>query len=97
MALAVLAAAGAFALIVVRWSENEIGRYNSKMPSYAFDIDPHRLTLTVRDSCLFDIAEKVAMSLGIGETSRSVGCLSIRCTNIDDLVLLGQVLADRAS
>ena len=66
------------------------------MAPHAFDLDPHSLAITVRDLRLFDVAERVASSFGIGEVSRIAGRLSIRCANVEDLALLGQLLADRA-
>lgn len=65
--------------------------------SHSLEIDPHRLTLTVREPSLFKVAEIVVFDLGIGELSNDGDCLLIRCANADDLALLGRVLADRAS
>lgn len=67
------------------------------MTPYAFDVDPQSLAITVTDPRLFDAAEGIASTLGIGETSRADGRLLIRCANVDDLALLGQLLADRAN
>jgi hypothetical protein len=66
------------------------------MAPHSVEIDPHSLALTVRDPRLFDAAEQVASSLGIGDSSRVADHLLIRCANVDDLALLGQLLADRA-
>jgi hypothetical protein len=63
---------------------------------HSFDIDPHSLTLNVHDPELFDAAEQVASSFGIGDVSKAAGRLWVRCANVDDLALLGQLLADRA-
>jgi hypothetical protein len=61
------------------------------MTTHALVIDPHSLALPK----LFDVAESVASSLGIGDVSKTAGRLLIRCANVDDLALLGQLLADR--
>ena len=66
------------------------------MPPRSFDIDPHSLTLTIHDPELFDAAEQVASSFGIGDVSKAAGHLLIRCANVDHLALLGELLADRA-
>jgi len=65
------------------------------MSPHAFEIDPYSLTLTVHDPELFDVAEQVASSFGIGDVSIAAGQLLIRCANVDDLALLGELLADR--
>lgn len=65
------------------------------MAPYAFDIDPQGLAITVRDPRLFDVAEGIASSFGIGNVSKIADRLLIRCANVDDLALLGQLLADR--
>lgn len=39
----------------------------------------------------------VVSDLEIGQLARDSECLLIRCTNIDDLALLGQILGDRAN
>jgi len=67
------------------------------MPSHAFEIDPHSLTLTVRDPGLIEEAEGIAESIGVSYTSRTDGKLVIRCTNIEDLALLGDLLAFRTN
>ncbi len=66
------------------------------MKPYSLEIDPYGLTVTVHLPQLFDTAETVASSLGIGNTSQADGRLLIRCASVDDLALLGQILADRA-
>jgi len=65
------------------------------MAPHSFDIDPHSLTLTVHAPELFAVAQQVASSFGIGDVSKAAGHLLIRCANVDDLALLGQLLADR--
>jgi hypothetical protein len=62
---------------------------------HSFDIDPHSPTLTVHNPQLFDAAEGVASSFGIGDVSRIADHLLIRRANVDDQALLGQLLADR--
>jgi hypothetical protein len=69
---------------------------NGPIAPYAFEIDPHSLTLTVHEPGLFEAAEQVASSLGIGEPKRDGDRVWIRCGNVDDLALLGELLADRA-
>jgi hypothetical protein len=66
------------------------------MAPHAFDVDPHSLTLTFHAPDLFDAAEQVASSFGIGDVRKAVDHLLIRCVNVDDLAMLGQLLADRA-
>jgi len=67
------------------------------MAPYSFDIDADSLVITVRDPQLFDAAESIVSSFGIGEVSRAADRLLIHCANIDDLALLGELLADRAN
>jgi hypothetical protein len=67
------------------------------MPSPSIEIDPHALTLTVHDPELFDEAESIAESIGVGYTARTVDKLVIRCTHIEDLALLGDLLAYRTN
>ena len=64
-------------------------RYNVSMPFHAIEIDPVKLTLTVRDPALFKVAELVVKDLGIGQSYKRGDCLLIQCANADDLSLLG--------
>jgi hypothetical protein len=66
------------------------------MPTHTFDIDPIALMLTVRDPALFRSAEIVLDCTGIGLIARRGERMLIRCANLEDLTLLGQMLAARA-
>ena len=67
------------------------------MPSRTVEIDPHGLTLTVRDRELIEVAESIADSIGVGYTAKVDDKLVIRCTHIEGLALLGDLLAFRAN
>ncbi len=64
------------------------------MAPYACDIAPQDPAITVTAPRLFKAAEGIASNLGIGQTSRAGSRLLIHCSNVDDLELLGQLLAD---
>ncbi|HTU24645.1 MAG TPA: hypothetical protein VMF30_04570 [Pirellulales bacterium] len=61
----------------------------------AFDLNLHRLILTVRDPALFDIAEDVARNMHLGTCARTASRLLILCANADDLNRLGHLIEDR--
>jgi hypothetical protein len=65
------------------------------MPYYPIEIDQHALTITVRDRELIEVAESIAHSVGVGYTAKVDDKLVIRCTHIEGLALLGDLLAFR--
>jgi hypothetical protein len=71
-------------------------RCNAPLP-HTIEIDPQALTLAMRDPELFDEAESIADSIGVGYTSRTADRLIVRCAGVEDLALLGDLLAYRAN
>jgi len=65
-----------------------------ELGGHVLELDPHSLTLAVLDPKKFNLAESIADSMGIGESTRRGGVLLIRCASVDDLELLGLLLAD---